>query len=573
MLRLSFFKNGTLLGVLIAGSCFVNSVQAQFGKGPALPTRSTVVAGVAGEAVPITRKKYVGNVEAIEEVDAIARVEGFLTVAPDFVEGMHVKKGQLLFTIEPIQYQARVDSAKAEIKQLEAQIDYANKNFKRVNELYSRQAGSKNDMENAESNLLSLQAKLLAAKAQLVLAETELSYTQIEAQIDGRAGRRAYSTGNYVSSSSDPLVKIVQTDPIYVRFTMSERDYLSMFKSVDDLKDHSELQLTLPDSTTYPLEGKISFIDNTVKSTTDTIKVWATFSNPNETLRPGGVVTVNLAKYETENSATVEPSAVMFDGEKNYVYILVDSLTDEQLYQEIKADNRFAKNIVAMEAALEAAISGNDAISEFLEQYKDNMIVAQSIDKISEGLNSDKAALATIELAASLAQMKTFEGESITKDPAAVLTKVKNGGLEIWIQEYLSGFKTQRYVYDNPQTKEKQNDFANNKVNDKFMMVLRRDVTLGPAGKNIETISSGIKPNQIVMMDGVHKARPFDLVIPVYRDKKQNDNAQVKKNDASPAQEVKEKNKSVSFNKSQDSKRVDAKKKLALKESKGDSAA
>ena len=110
-------------------------------------------------------------------------------IAPGFEEGMHVTKGQLLFEIDPIPYQAKVDSAQAAIKQLEAQIDYAQKNFNRLNDLYARQAGSKNDMENAESNLLSLQAQLLSAKAQLVLAQEDLGYTQIKAQIDGRAGR------------------------------------------------------------------------------------------------------------------------------------------------------------------------------------------------------------------------------------------------------------------------------------------------------------------------------------------------------------------------------------------------
>ena len=191
-LNLSFKIETLTLSVLLVCICLINSAYAQFGGGPSVPTRSTVVAGVAGEAVPVTQKKYVGNVEAIEEVDSIARVDGTLTVAPGFEEGMHVTKGQLLFEIDPIPYQAKVDSAQAAIKQLEAQIDYAQKNYNRLNDLYARQAGSKNDMENAESNLLSLQAQLLSAKAQLVLAQEDLGYTQIKAQIDGRAGRRAY---------------------------------------------------------------------------------------------------------------------------------------------------------------------------------------------------------------------------------------------------------------------------------------------------------------------------------------------------------------------------------------------
>ena len=520
----SLLKYGKfVIGSLLAGSCLINTVQAQPGGGAStVPTRSSVVAGIAGETTPITRKKYVGNIEAIEEVDSIARVSGTLTVAPGFEEGSHVTKGQLLFEIDPIPYQAKVDAAQATIKQLEAKIDYAEKNFKRVNDLYARNAGSKNDMESAESDLLSLRAELLAAQAQLVLAKEDLGYTQIKSAIDGRAGRRAYSTGNYVTATSSPLVKVVQTDPIYVRFTMSERDYLSMYKNFNELKTKSTLQLKLPNDETYPIEGEISFIDNTVKSTTDTIKVWAKFSNPDEILNPGGVVTVNLSKHEEERTATIKPSAVMFDGEKNYVYVLVNSIEDGELYQEIKSDARFALTIEIMESALNAILGDSEKIDEFLVKYKENMVVAQFEPAISEALassNQEKAQEELVKLASSLGKVKVFNGIEISSNPQDAIVELSSSGLDAWIKSYLDAFKAERYVYTDPQTHEKQDDFSNNKVNEKYMMVLRRDVTLGPSGDNIETLTSGVKPNEIVMIDGVHKARPFDLVIPVYKDK------------------------------------------------------
>ncbi len=579
MSRLSILKKVTTFSLLLSSLCLINSAQAQPGMKPAAPTRSTVVAGVAGEAIPVAHKKYIGNIEAIEEVDSIARVSGVLTVAPGFVEGMPVKKGQLLFTIDPIPYQAKVDAAQAAIQQLEAKIDYAQKNFERVNNLYSRQAGSKNDMESAESELLSLQAQLLSAKAQLTLAQEDLGYTQIKSEIDGRAGRRAYSTGNYVSQQSDPLVKVVQTDPIYVRFTMSERDYLSMFENFDDLKNNSKIELVLPNDETYPVNGEISFIDNTVKSTTDTIKVWATISNPNETLHPGGVVTVKLAKYATETKASVKPSAIMFDGEKNYVYILVDSITDEQLYEEIKSDKRFAKNIAIMEDGVKAIIDGPGAIANFLEQYRDNMIVAKSAEKLLGALESDKAdeaAAMTISLCADLGQMKTFKDVPI-EDGSAVVAEVKNGGANLWKSEFLANFKTQHYVYDDPKTNEKVNDFENNKVNDKYLMALRRDVVLGPADGKIETILSGISPNEVVMMDGVHKARPFDLVIPVSRDAQNNEARESEANAKAKAPAEKKSAKvettPTKSNVKEEAKRVDSKKKVAMQRVNGDVAA
>lgn len=577
VLRLSLFKKGTVAAALIGSICLIDSIQAQMpGRGPAAPVRPTVVAGIAGESNPVTRKKYVGNVEAIEEVDSVARVSGVLTVAPGFEEGSNVTKGQLLFTIDPVPYQARVEVAKATIQQLEAQIDYAEKNYNRLNELFERNAGSLNEMESAESTLRSLNAQLLAAKAQLVLAEEDLGYTQITSKIDGRAGKRAYSTGNYVSLQSDPLVKVIQTDPIYVRFTMSERDYLSMFENFDDLKNNTRITLTLSNDATYPLEGEVSFTDNTVKSTTDTVKVWATFKNPNETLKPGGVVTVHLAKYGKTKVATIEPSAVMFDGKKNYVYQLVDSLDDEQLYNEIKLDSRFAKSVEIMEAAVEAAIGGNEAVTKFLSEYKDDALVKEEAVGISEALKKGDASLAVFELAANLAKMKKpkpektswFKKESKQEDefiPEEALSKVKSGGLEAWKEMFLTAFKkeTVRYVYEDPETKETVDDFADNKVNDKYLMAIRRNVTLGPAGDNCETILSGVKPNDVIMIDGVHKARSFDLVTPVYRsEQNQSPEVEPQAKNESPAKDATDVKESDESGK-QGAKRVDAKKNSA----------
>ncbi len=433
MSRLSLLVNGMLFSVLV-----LNSSLVAYAQGGGAQSRSTVVASVAEEAVPVTQKKYIGNVEAIEQVDSIARVSGTLTVAPDFEEGSTVQKGQLLFEIDPTPYQAKVDSAKAIIAQTEARIAYAESNYRRLNNLYEKNAGSQDDKESAFANLQSLKAELASAQASLTLAEEDLKYTKIYSEITGRAGRRAYSTGAYVSPQSQALLRVAQMDPIYVRFTMSERDFLSLFGNAAKLKESSRIQLTLPNDTTYAHPGEICFIDNSVKSTTDTIKIWAKFSNPDETLNPGGVLTVNLTKVGSKTAASVLPSAIMFDGKTNYVYTLVDSLSDEDLYKEIQADSRFTK-------AVEAVEKGEKSKEEFLTEFK------------------------------------------------------------------------QRYVSVDPKTGAKVNDFENGKVSESYLLVLRRNVELGSSNGDKETILSGVKPGEMIVMDGVNKARPFDLIKPVYR--------------------------------------------------------
>lgn len=449
MTRFSFQVRSALASVLVLGICAASNAQQNNNAGA--PVRVAVVAGEASETVPVTKKKYIGNVEAIEQVDSVARVSGTLSVAPGFEEGSHVKKGQLLFEIDPIPYQAQVDASVAAIAETEAKIDYAQSNYNRLNDLFEKNAGSKDDKESAFASLQSLKAQLASAKAQLILAEENLKYTKIYSEIDGRAGRRAYSTGNYVTPQSQALIRVVQMDPIYVRFTMSERDYLNMFGNLKSLKETSSIDLTLPNDATYKGVGEISFIDNSVKSTTDTIKIWAKFNNPDEVLNPGGVVTVNLSKTSDSSVASVLPSAVMFDGKTNYVYILVDSLDDESLYKEIASDSRFTK-------ALEAVDKG--------EQTK---------------------------------------------------------------EDFLGNFKRQRYEYADAETGETISDFQDGKVNEKYLLVLRRNVELGPSDGTIDTILSGIKPGEIVMMDGVNKARPFDLVRPVFRNISKDDKSVQKK--------------------------------------------
>ena len=346
-----------------------------------------------------------------------------------------------------------------------------------------------------------------------------------------------------------------------------------MYKNFDELKSLSKISLTLPNDATYPLEGEISFIDNTVKSTTDTIKVWATFKNPDETLSPGGVVTVNLKKYATETKPTIKPSAVMFDGTHNYVYILVDSISDEDLYKEIKADNRFAQNVEAMEVALNAILTGEDAVGQFLESYKENLIVSRSSEAISKALatkDSNKIAQEVIKLAASLGNMKTFGDVEIENNPSAAVELLKSEGVDGWIKAYLSSFKAERYVYMDPKTNAEQNDFPDNKVDSKYLMVLRRNVTLGPSNGDVETVTSGVKTNDVVMMDGVHKARPFDLIVPIFRDQDdQEKNAKLKAAKGSPANNAQTDKKAAKSN-AQEAKRVDsAKKKVVLKETVG----
>ena len=166
--------------------------------------------------------------------------------------------------------------------------------------------------------------------------------------------------------------------------------------------------------------------------------------------------------------------------------------------------------------------------------------------------------------------MKTFGDVEIENNPSAAVELLKSEGVDGWIKAYLSSFKAERYVYMDPKTNAEQNDFPDNKVDSKYLMVLRRNVTLGPSNGDVETVTSGVKTNDVVMMDGVHKARPFDLIVPIFRDQDdQEKNAKLKAAKGSPANNAQTDEKAAKSN-VQEAKRVDsAKKKVVSKETVG----
>lgn len=271
-------------------------------------------------------RKYPGRVEAINKVTIQPRVSGTL-LAATFREGDMVKEGQLLFEIEDARYKASVQAAEAKIKQLEIKIDYAKNNYERQDRLAKIKAVSQDQVENSLSTLRELEAQLLQAKAELILAQEDLKYTRVYSPLTGRIGRLTYSTGNYITPTSQPLATITQVDPIYVRFPMSEKDFLSLFGNDEELRNRAELRIVIASGRTYPQPGTVAMSDNEVKSGTDSLNVWAQFDNPRQMLQPGGISTVVLNKKNADKVAAVTISAVQHDTQGSYIYVLDDKNT------------------------------------------------------------------------------------------------------------------------------------------------------------------------------------------------------------------------------------------------------
>ncbi len=309
-----------------------------------------VVVTKVAERKPVILKKYVGTFEPIEKFVTLARVSGNIEEQP-FKEGDLVEKGAVLFEIEKIRYQATLDAAKAKIESIKAKIEslkaqqmqvsarlrYAQNNYERNKELYENgSVVAKDTMENSkslldgqtaeykasEAQIKSAEAELQAAEADIKIVEDDLSHCTIRSEITGRAGRVNHTLGNFITPSSGPMVTIVQMDPIYFRFSISERDFTTLFGNLDNLKQSAKIKIELANGQMYDEEGEISFIDNQLQATTNTLYVWTTFKNSQEILRPGGVATMYLSKEEDVLRPAVPVSAVMFDGTTHTVYIV-----------------------------------------------------------------------------------------------------------------------------------------------------------------------------------------------------------------------------------------------------------
>lgn len=266
-------------------------------------------------------RKYVGHIEAIQSVSLQARISGVIYEIR-FKEGELVKKGDLLFVIEDTTYRAKAKSAEATVLQNRAELDYARTDFARQERLYEKKAVSQAVFEEAKRLLKTTEAKLAQAEANLLDCNNELSYTKIYAPITGIISKATYTVGNYVTPSSSPLADIVQVTPIYVRFAISERDFLKNFGTIPSLRKNAIVRIQLPDGRTYDKKGKVALTDNKVDSDTGSLTLWAEFENPNRVLVPGGYATVLLSSSLSKPLPAVKLSAVMTTGQGNLVYVI-----------------------------------------------------------------------------------------------------------------------------------------------------------------------------------------------------------------------------------------------------------
>ena len=264
--------------------------------------------------------EYVGRVESIQSVSVKPQISGEIAKVC-FKEGSVVKAGQLLFQIDPKQYEATVQLRKAELQQAEANLVTAEKYYKRVTAA-SERAVSATDRDTAEGNFLQAKAAVAQAKAALKLAQIDLGYCRITSPITGKIGKALYTKGNYVTPQITELASIVQMDPIRVSYPLPDRDYLdqlSLFKEDGSVYNTS---LILSNGEKYNVPGKRDFENNRVDQTTGTIMMRLRFANKEGMLIPGEMVRVFTKPVKSHIVNAVPQTAVMADEQGDYVYVI-----------------------------------------------------------------------------------------------------------------------------------------------------------------------------------------------------------------------------------------------------------
>ena len=277
-------------------------------------------------------KSYVGVLKASERVSVTAQVAGKIW-KQNFREGGRVEKGQTLFEIEDTVYKANFATAKANLKRLEAQLALAEKEVVRYKKALEKKGVSENDYDRAVNSRAVTLADIETAKARIALAENDMVYTKVLSPISGTIGETKIRVGNNVSPQTGELVSIVQSDPIDIQFALSESDFYRSFDG-RTLKGNIRLEVRRADGEAVDRKISVDFVDNQVDRATDTIMVQLVADNADGMLVPGGYAKVLLTEKFEPAKIAVKVSAVMFEGEKRFVYVVGEGDVAER--REIK---------------------------------------------------------------------------------------------------------------------------------------------------------------------------------------------------------------------------------------------
>ncbi|RKT42929.1 efflux RND transporter periplasmic adaptor subunit [Thiocapsa rosea] len=365
------------------------------------PPPAVVVAAVESKLVD-HHGRFIGTIQAIQQVNVQARVEGFLDEVA-FDQGSLVKSGQLLYQIEQPPFQAQLDAANAELasavaETAKAQADLldAQAQFERFSALVKKGDTSQSEFDRsraqrdmAQANVDKAKAAELQAQAQIKTAQINLGYTTIASPIDGRIGATNYTVGNLVGPNSKVLSTVVQLDPIRAVFSIPSADFVRVTEKAgtpgENFADYVP-ELILPTGATYGETGTIAFVDNQVNASTGSIAIYADFPNPEGVLLPGQFITALIHTAEQKRQPVIPAGAVIQTKDGKQVYVVGSD--NRVTLRTIKTGSQMGTDFV-VDAGLK---EGEIVVVSGIQKIKPGMVVTPTqaaAPKDAEGTKSE----------------------------------------------------------------------------------------------------------------------------------------------------------------------------------------
>lgn len=291
------------------------------------PPKPNVVSSQPLQEDIVEWDEYTGRLQAVESVEIRSRVSGYLKQI-GFKDGGKVKKGDLLFVVDPRPYMAQLHQAKAELDRAKSRLELAQNDVGRAQRLLKEQAISEEEYDTRSKNLVQAAASLESSKATVELAQLNVDFTQIRAPISGRISRKLITEGNLVAADTTVLATIVSIDPIYVYVDADERSALKYRRlSIEGKRQsaryfHIPVEMALMDEQGFPHQGYVDYVDPEINPATGTVRARGVFANPDDLLGPGLFARVRVPGSGKYPALLISDRAIAMDQSKQFVMVV-----------------------------------------------------------------------------------------------------------------------------------------------------------------------------------------------------------------------------------------------------------
>jgi membrane fusion protein, multidrug efflux system len=339
--KMSWSMHAVAMWLAFAAMAFSLGCKQEAGSMPAQEVPQVEIVTVQTETVP-DQPEFIGQAEASRPVEIRSQVTGILK-AVLYPEGRDVRKGDRLYQIDPVPFQAAVARAQAKIAEAEARLVQAKQDLARVKPLLAEQAVSQKDVDDAVASDMTAKALLQGAKAELTKAQFDLDNTLITAPITGLIERSRYYEGRLVSAQTDLLTTIHRVDPMYVVVNVPETFILKRRRDIEAKRiTHPgayqlRARLTFMDGTVYPLEGSLDLLEPGLRTETSSRQTRITFPNPTRTLLPGQFVKVRFTG-DTKTDAVLIPQRAVLQGPQGPFVFVVNQEEKVEIRDVVAAD-------------------------------------------------------------------------------------------------------------------------------------------------------------------------------------------------------------------------------------------